>query len=154
MRLSALTLGAYCAMGVLGALAEGGVRQASELDWTAAPPDLPRGAEVAMLYGNPTQAGPFVVRLRAREGYQVPAHTHPDLETITVLSGTLRVGQGKQIDPAAEHYAHAGDFIAAPAGMGHWIVANENVVLQVTGTGPWRIDYLDPRYRPQGAALD
>lgn len=151
MRFSALTLGAYCALGVLSACAQSGVKQADDLDWMAAPSELPRGADVALLFGDPRQSGPFIVRLRAPAGYQVPAHRHPDLETITVLSGTLRVGEGKRFDPAAEQYVHAGGFFAAPAGMAHWIVANEDVVLQVTGTGPWRVDYVDPRNSPEAA---
>ncbi|WP_457796865.1 cupin domain-containing protein [Methylocystis sp. S23] len=155
MRSIALTFGALCAFGVGGALADAsGLRRADGLEWKPAPADLPRGAEIAVLFGDPLASGPFVVRLRAPAGYQVAAHKHPDLETVTVISGVLRYGEGARVDPRAETFIHAGDFLAAPAGMSHWIAVNEDTVVQVSGTGPWKIDYLDPRDKPRSAQLN
>lgn len=155
MRSIALTFGALCAFGAAAALADSsGLRRADSLDWRPAPAELPGGAQVAVLFGDPMSSGPFVVRLRAPAGYQVAVHKHPDLETVTVISGVLRYGEGLRLDPRAETFVHAGDFFAAPAGMGHWIAINEDAVLQVTGTGPWKIDYLDPRDKPRAAQLD
>lgn len=152
MRSIALTFGALCVFGVAGAVAQtSGLRRADGLDWKAAPSDLPPGAEVAILYGDPQSAGPFVVRLRAPAGYQVPAHKHADLETVTVISGVLRYGEGSLLDPRMESFVHAGDFFAAPAGMSHWIAVNQDAVVQVNGVGPWKIDYTDPRDKPQPA---
>jgi quercetin dioxygenase-like cupin family protein len=146
--------------GALGALSLGAasaeMRRGDHLDWRPTPPDLPRGAQMTVLMGDPMAAGPFVVRLRAPAGYQVAAHKHPDVETITILSGALRFGEGQGLDPRREQFLHAGDFASATPGMGHWFVVNEDAVVQVTGTGPWKIDYLDPRDNPQarGASLD
>jgi quercetin dioxygenase-like cupin family protein len=150
MRSDILTFGALCAFGISSALAQtSGLRLANELDWKPAPADLPRGADVAALFGDPQASGPFVVRLRAPAGYQVPAHKHPDTETVTVLSGTLRFGEGLRLDPRAEKFLHAGDFFAAASGMGHWFTVNEDAVVQVTGVGPWKVEYLDPRDDPR-----
>jgi quercetin dioxygenase-like cupin family protein len=156
MRSIPFTLGALCAFVIGGALAQTtDIRRAKDLDWKAAPAELPRGAEVAVLFGDPQASGPFVVRLRAPAGYQVPAHKHPDFETVTVISGSLRMGQGQKVDPSAEAFLHAGDFIAAAPGMGHWLVVNDDAVVQVTGMGPWTVDYFDPRDNPRrkGASL-
>lgn len=156
MRSIAFTIGALCAFGVSGALAENdGLRLARELDWRPAPAELPRGAEVAVLFGDPRAEGPFVVRLRAPAGYHIAAHKHPDLETVTVLSGVMRFGEGQKYDPAAERFLHAGDFVAATPGLAHWLTVNADAVVQVSGTGPWSVDYVDPRDRQQekGAAL-
>jgi quercetin dioxygenase-like cupin family protein len=150
MRSTVLTFGALCAFGIGGAFAQtSGLRLANELDWKAAPADLPRGAEVAVLAGDPQASGPFVVRLRAPAGYQLPAHRHPDVETVTVISGALRFGEGQRLEPGREKFLHAGDFVAAMPGAGHWFVVNEDAVVQVTGTGPWTIEYLDPRDDPR-----
>ncbi|QGM99004.1 cupin domain-containing protein [Methylocystis parvus] len=154
MRSIALTIGALCAFGGAALADVSGLRRADGLDWRPAPSDLPSGAEVAVLYGDPMSSGPFVVRLRAPAGYQVAAHKHPDLETITVISGVLRYGEGQRLDPRSEAFVHAGDFFAAPAGMSHWIAINEDAVIQVSGTGPWKIDYIDPRDRPRAAQLN
>jgi hypothetical protein len=154
MRSRLILLGAVCALSVGGASAE--MRRADTLDWRPAPASLPRGAQLAVLMGDPMAAGPFVVRLRAPAGYQVAAHRHPDRETITVISGALRFGEGTRFDPRGEQFLHAGDFASATPEMGHWFVVNEDAIVQVTGVGPWKIDYLDPRDDPQarGAALD
>lgn len=158
MRSIALTFGALCVFSSAALAETTGLRRADGLEWRPAPADLPKGAEIAVLYGDPMASGPFVVRLRAKAGYQVPAHKHPDLETVTVISGAMRYGEGSRLDPGAETFVHAGDFLAAPAGMGHWISLNEDAVVQVSGTGPWKIQYLDPRDKArieqQRAALD
>lgn len=157
MRSVVLAFGALCAFGVYGAAAQtSGLRFADDLEWKPAPADLPRGADVAVLFGDPQASGPFVMRLRAPAGYQVPAHKHADMETATVISGTLRFGEGPRLDPRAEKFLHAGDFIVATPGMAHWFTVNEDAVVQVSGTGPWKIEYLDPRDDPRqkGAMRD
>jgi quercetin dioxygenase-like cupin family protein len=158
MRSIALTFGALCVLSAAALAQTSGLRRADGLEWRPAPNDLPKGADIAVLYGDPRASGPFIVRLRVKAGYEVPAHKHPDLETVTLISGAMRVGEGLKLDPRAESFIHAGDFFAAPAGMGHWIGVNEDSVLQVSGTGPWTIEYLDPRDKDrieqQGAALD
>jgi hypothetical protein len=38
--------------------------QPDSVKWTAAPPVLPKGAQIAVLYGDPDKAEPFVFRLK------------------------------------------------------------------------------------------
>ena len=45
--------------------------------WGPAPPMLPPGAQIAVLAGNPTQAGLYTVRLKFPAKYDIPAHSHP-----------------------------------------------------------------------------
>jgi hypothetical protein len=47
----------------------------TDLKWTDAPAILPRGAKIAMLEGDPTKEGPFVMRVRLPDGYKIPPHT-------------------------------------------------------------------------------
>jgi hypothetical protein len=47
--------------------------QPDSLKWTAAPPVLPKGAQIAALYGDPDKAEPFVFRLKFPAGYKVAA---------------------------------------------------------------------------------
>jgi hypothetical protein len=42
--------------------------QSDSLKWAAAPPVLPKGAQIAVLYGDPGKAGPFVFRLKFPAG--------------------------------------------------------------------------------------
>ncbi len=129
--------------------APGFVFSQDKLEWKAGPPELPRGAEVAMLFGDPIRGGPYLLRMRAPKGYRLGPHKHSGIETMTVLSGALRYGQGDKLDPNAERTLSAGGFAATPAEVAHWVTFDDNTVIQVTGVGPWKITYLDPRDDPR-----
>ena len=45
----------------------------TDLKWGAAPPVFPAGAQMAVLSGDPSKAGTFVIRLKMPAGYKVPA---------------------------------------------------------------------------------
>jgi hypothetical protein len=70
--------------------------EAGEIEWTPGPPSIPEGAEAAVLYGDPTKAEPFALRLKLPADYVLPAHTHPKHEIVTVLSGTFQLGMGAE----------------------------------------------------------
>ena len=59
------------------ATAEHHVMKPADLKWNDTPPGLPSGGKMALLNGDPAQAGPFTVRLKAPAGYKVMPHTHP-----------------------------------------------------------------------------
>jgi len=62
---------------------------------------LPKGAEIAFLSGDPTKSDVIVERLKMPPNYQIPPHTHPYSETVTILSGRARLGFGDKVDPSA-----------------------------------------------------
>ena len=62
------------------------------------PPSLPKGAMIAVLSGDPSKDGPFVVRLKMPANYQISAHHHPTTENVTVLSGSFHAGMGDKLD--------------------------------------------------------
>src|SRR5437016_9043785 len=68
--------------------------QANALKWGPAPPGLPPGAQVAVVTGDPSKDGPYVVRAKLPAGYRIMPHTHPTDENVTVLSGTFHIGMG------------------------------------------------------------
>jgi quercetin dioxygenase-like cupin family protein len=70
---------------------------ADEVKWGPAPPNIPAGAQIAVLAGNPASDGPYVVRLKMPANYKVPAHYHPKDETVTVISGDFHVGMGDKL---------------------------------------------------------
>src|SRR6266550_8833855 len=76
---------------------------ATDLKWGDGPPALPAGAKIAVLTGDPGKAGPFTIRLKFPAGYKVPPHTHPTVENVTVVSGTIGLGSGAKFDEAAAH---------------------------------------------------
>src|SRR6476646_10672886 len=69
--------------------------------WGAAPPMLPAGAQIAVLVGDPTKAGPYTVRLKFPANYDIQAHSHPTDENVLVVSGELFAGMGTKLDRKA-----------------------------------------------------
>src|SRR5262249_20127618 len=70
-----------------------------ELKW-ADVPALPPGAKVAVIEGPLNEAVPFIMCLKFPANYKVPAHWHPAIEHLTVLSGTFNMGIGDKLDTA------------------------------------------------------
>ena len=60
--------------------------------------DMPKGAKVAILMGDPSKKQPFVARVKLPADYILPVHKHPINEYDTVLSGTYYFGQGNHFD--------------------------------------------------------
>jgi quercetin dioxygenase-like cupin family protein len=113
-------------------------------------PALPKGAQVTILMGDPTKAGDVVVqRVKLPANYQVPPHTHPYAETVTVLSGSVSAGMGEKFDKKGE-ILKPGAFFALPAKHAHYVwTANEEAILQVQFVGPGGIDYINPADDPR-----
>jgi len=73
----------------------------STAKWGPAPPMLPPGAQIAVLAGDPTKAAPYTVRLKFQANYDIPAHSHPGDENVSVVSGELFMGMGAKLDKRA-----------------------------------------------------
>jgi quercetin dioxygenase-like cupin family protein len=131
--------------------AEMGLYPATTIEWKAGPAALPAGASMAVLEGDPTKDGPFVVRFRFPEGYHVPPHTHPKTERVTVISGTLVLATGETLDRNSAKKLPAGSFGYWPAGMKHTAWSEGETVIQLHGIGPWQISYVNPADDPRKA---
>jgi len=124
---------------------------ASEIQWKEGPPSLPAGAKFALLEGEPSKDGFFVMRLRLPAGYHIPPHTHPKTERVTVISGTFSIAMGEELAHDKAYTLATGAFGFWPAGMKHAAWAETETVLQVHGVGPWTINYLNPADDPRNA---
>src|SRR5690349_12134311 len=62
-------------------------------------PSLP-GVKIAVIEGPVSEAGPIMFRLKFPANYKVPPHSHPGIEHITIISGTLNMGMGDTFDPS------------------------------------------------------
>jgi quercetin dioxygenase-like cupin family protein len=126
----------------------------AQVAWKPAPATLPRGGQVAVLFGDPSKAGPFVIRIKMPKGMRIPPHTHPKDEIVTVISGVLRMGTGPVIDEAKAHRLPAGGFAALSTGVVHYAIADEDTVVQLNAEGPWGITYVNPADDPSRAAAN
>ena len=123
----------------------------AQLTWGDAPPALPKGAQLAVLSGNPGETGPFVVRLRMPAGYKIPAHWHPTDEHVTVVEGTFSMGMGDKLDAKATTDLPAGGYARMPAEHRHFAWTKDGATVQVHGLGPFAITYVNPADDPRGA---
>jgi quercetin dioxygenase-like cupin family protein len=114
-----------------------------QVKWGAAPPSLPKGAQIAVLAGDPSKDVPFVIRLKLPANYVVPAHQHPTAENVTVLSGTFNAGMGDKVDKKKTQALKSGGFVSLPAKTNHYAWTSGETVVQVNGTAPFVINYVN-----------
>jgi quercetin dioxygenase-like cupin family protein len=112
-------------------------------------PFVPPGSEIAVLSGNPDEAGaPFVIRIKNPNGAKIPPHWHPGDEHITVLAGTFVVGMGRTFDPAGGQELTVGSYMLVPKQMPHFAWAKGDVIIQVHGIGPFQVIWVNPADDP------
>jgi hypothetical protein len=117
--------------------------------WGPAPAVLPPGAQAAVLAGDPMTSGTYTLRLLLPAGYLIPPHSHPAEENVTVVSGALHIGMGDKLDRSKSTTLHAGAFGAIPGGMNHFAWTTGKTVIQIHGTGPFTINYVNPADAPK-----
>ncbi|MCW5625368.1 MAG: cupin domain-containing protein [Burkholderiales bacterium] len=110
---------------------------------------VPRPIQLATVYGNPGQPGPYVFRARIPAGTPLPPHRHPDERWVTVLAGTYRSGVGEHYDLDRAIEYPTGSFYVTPGNTPHFAYAVDDVIVQEQGNGPTGMDYVhrhdDPR---------
>ena len=112
-------------------------------------PFVPPGSEMAVLAGNPDEAGaPFVIRIKNPDGAKIPPHWHPGDEHITVLAGTFVVGMGRTFDPAVGQELPVGSYMLVPKQLPHFAWAKGDVIIQVHGIGPFQVNWVNPADDP------
>jgi quercetin dioxygenase-like cupin family protein len=116
---------------------------ADEVRWFT-PPYYHDGRQRAQLFGDSSEGGSWIDRVKIPGGARVLAHTHPQDELVTVIEGTWYLGEGAKFDAAKLKGYPAGSFIVIPAGAPHFVAAKEGtVVVQLSGSGKFQTDYLE-----------
>ena len=124
---------------------------AAELKWGEAPPDVPKGASLAVLHGDPSKKGPFTIRLKLPAGYKIPPHWHSNDEQLTIVSGAFVLHMGDTMDAPASTLT-AGGYHFLPGKMHHAAESKGETIVQVNGMGPFDIHYLNPADNPNKSA--
>ncbi|MFU8832848.1 MAG: cupin domain-containing protein [Wenzhouxiangella sp.] len=107
------------------------------------------GAEISVIEGDISRAEPFTFRLKLEDGFEVLPHTHPAYERVTVLEGTLHFAHGSEFDREATKALPPGSVAIMPPGDPMFGYAEGETIIQIHGTGPWGIDYVDPDDDPR-----
>ena len=105
----------------------------NQIHWT----DSPAGASQAVLAGDPSKPGLYVVLTKWHPHHMSRPHFHPNDRFITVISGTWYVGTGPKYEPASTTPIPAGSFVTHYGKQIHYDGAkDEEVTLEIVGMGP------------------
>ena len=141
--LSSAALGQAAGGAMAGAM-DMSVVTAGSVTWTDAKiPGFAPGMKMAVVHGNPDAAGaPYTLRLSFPDGYRFPAHWHPKVENLTVLSGTLLLAMGERADEAKLKTYGSGDYLNITGSKPHFGGARGATVIQLHGEGPFAINLV------------
>jgi hypothetical protein len=99
--------------------------------------DDPIGAKMAVVLGDPSKPGLYIVLVKWTPHHMSHPHWHPNDRFITVISGTWWVGTGPKFDPDATVAMPAGSFVTHFGKQIHYDGAkDEEAVLEIVGDGP------------------
>lgn len=98
---------------------------------------LGSGPAQAIIYGDPSKPGIYVVRNRFPPGAHSNPHFHSQDRHATVIKGVWYTGVGEKIDFNAAVPLKEGSYMLHPANGVHWDGAGEEeVIVQIVGIGP------------------
>ena len=112
-------------------------------------PSLPAGAQISVLEGPLDRAGPITARIKFPANYRLPAHTHPVIEHVTVISGTFNMGTGDKLDMGKTKPLTPGGFAIMQPGTQHFAWTAEETIVQIHSVGPWGVTYVNPADDPR-----
>ncbi len=118
-------------------------------------PAFPPSVRLAVVVGQPSEPGPYVIRVKVPSGVKMMPHKHPEDRIYTVMSGVFYIGLGDQFDGDKVEAYPPGSVIVLPGNTAHfhWAKSGEYVT-QVTAIGPLGLEYLDPGDDPRELGHD
>ena len=120
-----------------------------DIVWKAFPA-FPPEARLAVLVGDPTGPGAYVIRVRLPAGTRMEPHKHPEDRIYTVISGVFYIGLGETFDDQKLTAYGPGSVVVLPGGQAHFHCAKSGeYVTQVTAIGPLGLAYVDPGNDPR-----
>jgi quercetin dioxygenase-like cupin family protein len=111
---------------------------------------FPPSVRLAVIVGQPSESGPYTIRVKVPHGVKLMPHRHPEDRVYTVMAGVFYIGLGDQFDAGSLQAYPAGTVIVLPGNASHfhWAKSGEYVT-QVTAIGPLGMEYIrsedDPR---------
>ena len=83
-------------------------------------PAFPPEARLAVLVGNPAEAGPYLIRVKVPHGVKLMPHKHPEDRLYTVISGVFYIGLGEQFDVDKLQAYPPGSIVVLPGNTPHF----------------------------------
>jgi len=125
-----------------------------DIDWkpfAAFPPS----ARLAVIAGQPSEPGPYTIRVRVPRGVKLMPHRHPEDRVYTVISGVFYIGLGDQFDAEKLVAYPPGAVIILPGNTSHfhWAKSGEYIT-QVSAIGPLGLEYINSKDDPRNGSSD
>ena len=106
-----------------------------QAEWKEVPDG--HGVKMAVVSGDPSKAGLYVIRVKFPPGIMSAPHFHPEDRHAVVLRGTWYTGTDDSWDPDKTVALKPGSYMKHPAGAVHYDGAkDEEVIVQIAGYGP------------------
>ena len=111
---------------------------------------FPASVRLAVLVGQPSDEGPYVIRVRVPRDVKLMPHIHPEDRVYTVISGIFYIGLGDRFDADKLQAYPPGAVIILPGNTPHfhWAKSGE-YVSQVSAIGPLGLHYVNPKDDPR-----
>lgn len=119
----------------------------SNLDWTDL--GLIPEVQIAILSGDPSSEGHYVLRLKFPPETRMPAHWHPKVEYATIISGSLNLGMGMEEHADSMKVFPAGSFLVVPPETSHYGRSQDEVIIELSGPGPYEVVFVDDNDDPR-----
>lgn len=112
------------------------------------------GLQYAVIEGDPSKEGIYVVRVKFPPGLMTRPHFHPEDRHAIVIKGTWYTGTGDTFDPDSTVGLAPGSYMKHPAKAHHFDGAkDEEVILQLIGYGPSGTIWLHPEDGHTGPSM-
>ncbi len=108
------------------------------------------GLQTLVVAGDAKSNSLFTMMFRLPPNTRIPPHSHPEVRSCFVLSGTWFFGYGEQADASALKLLPAGSHYTEPAGMNHFAeTRDEPVIAECTAIGPTGTTFVNPDDDPR-----
>jgi quercetin dioxygenase-like cupin family protein len=113
-----------------------------DIDWKPFPA-FPPSVRLAVVVGQPSESGPYTIRVKVPHGEKLMPHKHPEDRVYTVVSGIFHIGLVDEFDASKLEAYPPGAVVVLPGNTAHfhWAKSSEYVT-QVTAMGPLGLEYL------------
>src|SRR5271154_2526201 len=124
-----------------------------DIDWKPFPA-FPPSVRLAVVVGQTSEPGPYVIRVKVPSGVKLMPHSHPEDRIYTVMSGVFYIGLGDRFEPDKLEAYPPGSVVVLPGNTFHfhWAKSSEYIT-QITAIGPLGLEYLNAEDDPRNSGV-
>jgi len=111
---------------------------------------LPSSVRLAVIAGQPSEPGPYAIRVKVPNGVKLLPHRHSEDRIYTVISGIFYIGLGDEFDAGKLEAYPPGAVLILPGNTSHFHWAKSgDYIAQVTAIGPLGFEYVNSKDDPR-----